>query len=388
MNIDRSNIKLYATRALMKIFYIVPVTKKKVFISSYEGKQFSCNPKYIFLRLRDINSGLKIVYEYNDAEHIPEELEGVSVVKHNSFHYFLHLLTAKVIISNNAISPKIPVRKSQYVINTWHGGGAFKKVGIDIDSKVNGMDSEMLKLTAEQTNMFLASSKGFYNGTGRGSCIPREKVFFVGMPRNDILFAGADKHIIINNKVRDFYDIGKTEKILLYAPTFRGNTGAAVGIQGELLDWRKTKKALKDRFGGNWRVMFRGHYHSKESLAESDDIIDASAYPDMQELLIASDAMITDYSSVIWDYSLMTKPGFLFCPDFEKYKYERDFYSPIEDWPYLYAKSNNDLCNIILKYEEKANHDRCNRYLVNMCSYEDGSASEKIANKVIDILEH
>ena len=387
MGIIKNNIKLHTARTLMRLFYAVPV-KKKIFFSSYEGRQFSCNPKYIFLRLKDCSDGFKIVYEYNDTGHIPEELKGVTVVRHNSFQYFFHLLTAKVIVSNNAISPKIPVRRSQYVINTWHGGGAFKKVGIDIDSKVNGMDINMLKLTAEQTDLFLASSEGFYEGTGRGSCIPREKVFFVGMPRNDIFFTNNDKQAALNKKVRDFYRIDETEKILLYAPTFRGKTGAATGIQGEPLNWDMIKKALNCRFTGNWKLMFRGHYHSKESLGGVDDIIDASTYPDMQELLIASDAMITDYSSVIWDYSLTGKPGFLFCSDLDQYKNERDFYSPIEDWPYLYAKSNDGLCNIILEYTEDANSFRCNRYFQKMCSYEDGCASETVSKKLLDLINH
>ena len=371
----------------MKLFYVVPV-KKKIFFSSYEGKQLSCDPKYIFLRLRDRSDGLKLVYEYNDTKHIPEELKGVTVVRHNSFQYFFHLLTAKVIVSNNAISPKIPVRKPQYVINTWHGGGAFKKVGIDIDSKVNGMDIEMLKLTAEQTDLFLASSEGFYEGTGRGSCIPRERVFFVGMPRNDILFTNSDKQAILNKKVRKFYGIDESEKILLYAPTFRGNTRSATGITGDNLNWLEVKNALESRFSGNWRLMFRGHYHSKEALKGIDGIIDASTYPDMQELLIASDALITDYSSVIWDYSLTRKPGFLYCPDIEQYKDERDFYSPIEEWPYLCARSNNELQSCILDYSEDANNVRCDQYIQKMCSYEDGCASEIVSNKLIDFINH
>ena len=265
MNATKIIIKLYIARALMKLFYIIPVEKKKVFFSSYEGKQFSCNPKYVFLKLRDCSDRLKIIYEYNDTEHIPEELKGVTIVRHNSHFYFFHMLTSRVIISNNAISPKIPIRKSQFVINTWHGGGAFKKVGIDIDSKVNGMNAEMLKLSARQTSMFLASSKGFYEGTGRGSCIPREIVYFVGMPRNDILLEKPDQQMLINKRVRDFYEINESEKILLYAPTFRGSIRSVTGIKGEDLNWQKTKEALKRRFSGNWRLMYRGHYHSKKT---------------------------------------------------------------------------------------------------------------------------
>lgn len=384
MNIGESisSIRLYTARILMKLFYVFPIEKNKVFFSSYEGKQFSCNPKYVFLKLQEGGECFKIVYEYNDVKHAPEELEGVTIVRHNSFPYFFHLLTAKVIVSNNAISPKIPVRKSQYVINTWHGGGAFKKVGIDIDSKVNGMNAKLLKLTAKQTSLFLASSEGFYEGTGKGSCIPMDKVHFVGMPRNDLLFANNEQKNILKKKVRDYYGIEKSEKLLLYSPTFRGNTHSSTGIDGEHLDWNETRKALKKRFSGNWRLMFRGHYHSKESFGEIDGIIDASSYPDMQDLIIASDAMITDYSSVIWDYSLTGKPGFLFCPDLNAYVRERDFYSPIESWPYHYSIDNNELRNIILNYDEKDALRRSSNYQKQMKSFEDGSASIKVVDIV------
>ena len=288
-------------------------------------------------------------------------------------------------ISNNAISAKIPVRKSQYIINTWHGGGAFKKVGIDIDNKVNGVDREMLKISAKQTSIFLASSEEFYNGTGKGNCIPQEKVCYVGMPRNDILFADNTIKNDINKRVRQYFNIS-TEKILLYAPTFRGEIGSTDNIKGEEFDWDIIKKALSERFPGEWRLMFRGHYHSKNSIIGVDGMIDASSYPDMQELLITSDALITDYSSVIWDYSLMDKPAFLYCPDLDNYKNERDFYTPIENWPYLYATNNSDISKIILNYSHNKTNIRRKKYHEQMHGFENGRATDEIVDVIINII--
>lgn len=379
--IKEFDIKLHITRTIMKIFYIFSINRRKVFFSSFEGKQFSCNPKYIFLELKECGNNLQFVYELNIPK-IPKELKNVTVVKHNTWKYFYHLLTSKVVISNNAISPKIPIRRSQYVINTWHGGGAFKKVGIDIDGKVNGMDYEKLKITAKQTSLFLASSEGFYNGTGKGSCIPLEKVLFVGMPRNDILLAEKEKKDEINRKVRNFYKIDAKINVLLYAPTFRGAIGSVESIRGESFEWEKVRHALEQRFPGEWLLVFRGHYHSKENVEDRKDVIDASTYPDMQELLIAADTLITDYSSVIWDFSLTNKPGFLFCPDLETYIDERDFYSPIEIWPYNYACNNKELCDLIYRYDASVNKARCAKYHDKMISYEDGNSSEIVARLI------
>ena len=366
----------------MRLFYFFPVKNDKVYFSSYEGKQFSCNPKYVYLKLRHLNEELDYIYEYNDSGNVPIELENATIVKHNSIMYFFHVLTAKVIVSNNAMNPKLPIRHSQYVINTWHGGGAFKRVGIDIDSKVNGLDGKLLKITADQTSLFLASSKGFYEGTGKGSCIPYDKVLFVGMPRNDVLFCNPNEREIINRKVRDYYGISQSDKLLLYAPTFRGGIGFVERIKGEHLKWTEVKRSLGKRFGGEWKLVFRGHYHSTIGIDDVSVLIDASDYPDSQELLIASDAVITDYSSMIWDYSLTEKPGFLFCPDLNNYLNERNFYSPIESWPYHYAENNHDLCDIIEKYSEEDNRNRCTDYHLTMGSYEDGFASLAIAEVV------
>ena len=367
----------------MKLFHLVPINGKKIFFSSYEGKQFSCNPKYIFMKLQEITENLMFVYEYNNKDCIPTELENVTVVKHNSIPYFFHMLTSKVIVSNNAISPKIPIRDSQYVINTWHGGGAFKKVGIDIDSNLNGMDREMLELSAKQTNLFFASSEGFYNGTGKSSCIPKEKVYFVGMPRNDIFFADEQQKNFIGKKVLDYYGIDESVNILLYAPTFRGSIGSALDVQSERFEWSKIQSALETRFPGEWRLMFRGHYHSKETLGNIDDMIDASDYPDMQELLVAASALITDYSSVIWDFSLTNKPGFLFCPDLESYMIERDFYTPIEIWPYRYATNSSDLSNIIRDFDFEENKYNCESYQKLLNCFEDGHSTEIVSRIII-----
>ena len=112
---------------------------------------------------------------------------------------------------------------------------------------------------------------------------------------------------------------------------------------------------------------------------ESKNIIDVSAYPDMQEVMIVSDILITDYSSSMWDYSFLKRPGFLFIPDLESYLNERDFYTPIETWPFPFAKNNKDLQSLILNFDENTNLAKIQSHLDSLGSYEIGTASKQIA---------
>jgi CDP-glycerol glycerophosphotransferase len=112
--------------------------------------------------------------------------------------------------------------------------------------------------------------------------------------------------------------------------------------------------------------------------------IDASKYDEMQELLCMADVFITDYSSSQWDFSLTRKPAFLFTPDLDYYLNEdRGFYTPIDDWAFPYAKSNEELANLIRYYNEELHLKKVQRHLDLLGSFEDGHATEKVCDVII-----
>ena len=144
-----------------------------------------------------------------------------------------------------------------------------------------------------------------------------------GMPRNDILVQQDVSRI---NQVRARIKVPDNVNLALYAPTFRADKA----YQFEL-DPERTLKALKNRFGGKWILLYRAHYYLGDNLFDKEHILDVTAYDDMQELLLISNVLITDYSSSIWDFSLTNRPAFLFTPDADHYQNERAFYTPIEE---------------------------------------------------------
>ena len=366
----------------MRFFYVFPINRNKVFFSSYEGAQFSCNPKYVFEYLRKEKPNLDYVYEYNDLENPPKGLKGVKLVKHNSFQYFKELLTSRVVITNSGVSGKIPIRKSQVNINTWHAGGAYKKQGKDIDSKINGANSVQIDYSSMQTDYFITCCKAQEDVMFSSLGIAYSKMKRFGMARNDIFFKSQIEKSKIINKVRKKFAISEDQKVVLYAPTYRGGLGNTTGINGENLDPQRLIDTLEKQFGGSWILMYRGHYHSNSPFLKGK-IMDGSKYPDMQELLLLSDILITDYSSSIWDYSYMDKPCFLFTPDIKKYEGERDFYCPISKWPYPYAQSNDELESIIIGYQQSDQMKKNNLHHKELGDYQGAAASKLLSDFVL-----
>lgn len=155
-----------------------------------------------------------------------------------------------------------------------------------------------------------------------------------------------------------------------------------------MLDYEKTLNALKNRFGKEWIMLIRTHYYLQSEKIESSRVKNVSDYPDMQELLLISDVLITDYSSSIWDFSLMEKPCFLFMPDYNEYIDEREFYTPIQDWPYPASFSMEDLEDKIIKYDHEIAKKRILNHHIKLGICESGMASEIVGKEIVKLCRY
>ena len=154
-------------------------------------------------------------------------------------------------------------------------------------------------------------------------------------------------------KVKEHFQLSENEKICLYAPTFRvSNSLNVYNIKYETLI-----NGLKSKFNGNWKLLIRLHPNISNSAKDLSvyncNIINATDYPDIQELLVASDFLITDYSSCIFDYAISKKPAMIYASDINEYKNDRDFEIKLEDTPFPIATNNFELMNAIEKYNIK-----------------------------------
>lgn len=357
-------LKLFIKRIVISFLKIFPINKNKVFFSSFEGKSVSCNPKYVYEELVKKNK-YKCVWEHN------KKLNDIKTVKHNSLKYIYTVMTSKYIFTNNGISSAFPLRKKQVCVNTWHGSGAYKKVGKDISEQVNGTSKKQQEYINKNTTYFISGCEKFTEVMSNAIGLDRNKFLPFGMPRNTVFFK-ENNLTAIKEKIK----IDDNVKICLYAPTFRGQTGSN-NAYNSLLDTAMLKYALKERFGGEWLIAYRGHYSQSNGEVFKYDL-DLSRYGDMQELLLVSDVLITDYSSSIWDYSFTYKPCFLYCEDMEDYKSQRDFYVPIEKWGFPIAVNNEQLKEKILDFDFDEYKEKMDEHHRALGSFENENAILKL----------
>lgn len=325
---------------LLKVFWLFPVKKNKILFISFDGKQYSDSPRYVFEYLKKQNTHNHYVWAFNHPEEYKQRLnKNCEAISYKGWQFIKNITDAKVIVVNDSLPSYIPIRKNQIVLNTWHGGGVGKKVGFSVNNP-DPYNQYFFRLQNKKYTAYLSSSKaitdymireGFhYNGT----------VLEYGLPRNSVLFGSQAK---IVERIYSYFKIDQDKKIILYAPTFRGDFRNSQFLSKDMqLDIEMIVRNLKARFGSDYIFLFRAHHTMKKGLS-GDNYIDATDYPDMQHLLCAADILITDYSSCMYDMALMYKPVFLFAPDYMKYEQNPGFYMNIHEWPFPLATSNTDL---------------------------------------------
>ena len=373
---------IYCLRILLRLFYIIPINERKIVFISWEGKQYACNPKYIFEYMYNhYTDGYIYVWSLKNREKLPSNFINIQICGYLTFKYIFSMMTAKYVITNHAVEPFFPFRKNQNIIYTWHGGGAYKKMdGVKVYIKRKWSRSVMRDIRSKMITYAISSCEKFTEIHSNVWNIPEVRFLPIGMPRNDILFSQNSRVI---EKVYRHYNIDADKKIILYAPTFRGDFRMPDNVTSFCdLDIEKVLNTLKNKYGKAFVFLYRAHYNIYGSLDNSSNIISVSDYPDMQELLCATEILITDYSSSIWDFSFAYRPCFLYAPDVKKYQEEQGFYTPIEKWPFPLAETNEQLVESIINFDEEKYKYAVKKHHADLGSYESGTACEQFCRAV------
>lgn len=368
---------------LTRVFCLFPLNSRRVLFSSYSGRQYSDSPRAISECLREADGSLEIVWAFLQPENYAAlRAEGVRTVRYKSLRYLYYALTAGVYVDNVEFWSALRFRRGQMVLETWHGGGAYKKVGADRQD-VGERERRHAVDKMRQVTLFLSSSRAFTERVIRGSYRYTGEVLEAGLPRNDDLIKGR----LRARAVFDFYGIPEGTRLLLYAPTFRKNEARlGRGAQsGPEADWPRLRAALAERFSGNWMLLRRSHYYLAPQSAgrEAEGIVEVSDYPDMQRLLAAADVLLTDYSSSMWDFSLSGKPCFLLAEDLAAYRHERDFYTPIESWPFPLAHDPEELLLRIRNFDADDYGRRVQAHHEALGARESGEAARRAAEAIL-----
>lgn len=372
-------------RLLLSPIRLFPIKNDKLVFAGLTGGtsyEYSCNPKYICEHICSQMPGrFRICWLVSRPEdYRDKERKEISFCRHYSLKSFYWLLTARVVVTSGSYAPWFPFRKGQYLINTWHGGGAYKKIEND-KPDANRATRQRARFCAKNISLFLSSCEKATSLLFRGAFLYQGEVMEAGMPRNDSLVLGKTKEA--EKAVREYYGIGREEKMILYAPTYRTPSREVVLDADRLL-------AFLEAGGGKWRFLYRAHrYQGADGniTVQGSRILDVSAYPDMQELLGAASLLITDYSSAVWDYSFLFRPCFLYVPDLEEYLEKTGFYVDIHEWPFAMAHTQEELERQIERYDPDAAKIRIEQHHAYMGNKETGHACERAAERILDVCE-
>ena len=380
----------YLKKRMMKMaltpFRILPIINNQVLMINDLGYNYSCNPRFITDYLINHYAGeFKIVYSVKNPDNYKDAGLPVTFVKFNSLRYFVSALTSKVIVSNSGGYSYLPHRKKQVVINTHHGGGAYKKAGLDMFGDTYWFRKDM-ELFSKATDIFLSTNHKFTEVISKATLVPQNRFWEIGMPRNDLLIEkGNDSANDIKRKI----GLKDNEKLVLYAPTYRKPEDnyyqESIAVQYGI-DPKTVCEALEERFGGTWKFGLRLHpCITNKDEYKLDCVVDLSEFEDMQDLLLAADVMINDFSSSMWDFMLTGRPCFLFAVDKDHYIETTEVYTPVSEWPFPFATSNQELKALILNFDEKQYAEDCKQHYAKLGGCESGQATKLVAEKIHDI---
>ncbi|AJR09521.1 CDP-glycerol glycerophosphotransferase family protein [Photobacterium gaetbulicola] len=378
--IFRRRIKILIAKKSYSYFKKLPVNGKRAIFSSFSGKAFSDSPKYLYLECQQKYPDIECIWVVDDLN---IEIPGnATKVKNMSFKHFYYMATSKYWIFNARIPAMFTKREEHVYLQTWHGT-PLKKLGLDMDVayfatanyKHNFYKNAQRWDYLVSANSF--SSKVFPSAFG----VDKDIILEYGYPRNDILINHTENDIA---KIKKDLKLDDTKKVILYCPTWRDDQKKASKDYG--FNLKMDLKSLKDKFGSDAVILLRMHYLIAENIdltGVEDFAFDVSNYPDIQELYIISDVMITDYSSTMFDYSILKKPVILYTYDLDKYKdVLRGFYFDLlELSPGPIVIEQSELENKIekgLSGELNYNEAFYNKF----CLTDKGTASQSILEKL------
>jgi teichoic acid ribitol-phosphate primase len=240
-----------------------------------------------------------------------------------------HLATARVFVVDDHYFPMyvITPRPGTIRVQTWHAAGALKKVGYSVLDKGFGADEELVGMVPIHTNYDLClmpadATTPHYMDAFRQ---PRERfTSALGIPRTDLFF-DEERRARATRAIRERYAIPVGRRVLLYAPTFRGESMHAARYDDHL-----DLPVLRAALGDEWVVLMRLHPSVRDAARVGPEdamfVVDVSDWPDMNELMFVADLLVTDYSSAIFEFALLDRPMAFLAPDHEAYERERGFY--------------------------------------------------------------
>ena len=327
--------------------FFIPTDDNLVIFVSFMGKNFNDSPKtiYDYMQSQPEYSRYRCVWAFEDPAKFPQ----LETVKIDTPAYFKTALKAKYWVTNTNIERGLKFKKKgQVYLNTWHGT-ALKLIGNDCPGR-NDYNFDTLD--------YLCVSGDYDERVFKSAFNAQEKCFLrCGLPRNEELWLADEQQ---KQEKRKDLSLPADKKVILYAPTWRESTDGGKNYEIKPpIHFEKWKEVLGDEY----IVLFRAHHLTTKVLGvQYDDFVrDASSYPAVNDLMIAADLLITDYSAIAFDFSILCKPIFCYTYDYDTYLEERGTYFQMnEKYPNPVITTEEELLKRIkeIDYESECRNTR------------------------------
>ena len=370
--------EIWQKRVAPCLLWFYPVQKDKCVFINFNGKGYGCNPKYIAQEILRQGRRWDLVWLVsNSEEKFPK---GIRKAPFRRWRGLKEIATAKIIVTNVKNDLCLRKKKGQYIIQTWHASYGAKKVEAEALDVLPLSYIRESKRNSKQTDLFLS------NSSAMSRCI-REAYWYTGeilecgLPRNDVLFLNDN---VLKERIRRMVGIAPGEKVLLYAPTFRDDHS----LNGYTLDCVGVLNSLQ-AIGNQWRLLIRLHPNvgKADGLFPKDPRIkEVTYYPDMQELLMISDILITDYSSTPFDFAAMGKQVIIYSPDLEEYQRIRGLKEDFFRTPYPICVTNAELIHAVKEYTPAKAKLQAEKFISYFGGVDNGTASKRVVEKMGEVI--
>lgn len=357
----------------------LPRKRSLAVFEAIEGRGYADSPRYIYEELKRRNLPIDVVWSYSgNRSSFPDD---VTLVKRGSFAYGRALARATYWVDSHNLPYLYPKPKGTRYLQTWHGQ-TFKAMGFDVPSLRGASEMEKGRFRAAVSRWdALVCPSSEFERTFVPAFEVQADLIRSGYPRNDVLVRWAEPEQQARAAAaREALDIPADRKVLLYAPTFRDaarRTGQSIRV-----DFEELAPYLSDE----WVVVVRAHPYDRFKVDPElgHFLRDGSSFADINDLMLASDAVLTDYSSLMFDYANTGRPILLYTDDYEAYKGgDRGTYYDLEDIaPGPMLTTTEDLAAAVRDLEgvQERHAQRYARFQEMFCSYETGHASKLVVD--------
>lgn len=394
---------IYIKRSLnyRKYYYGNKVDDKTILFEVFGGRNYSCSPKYIYEKMITMPEfkDYKFVWSFKNKDaHDVKKCDNLIIVKHNSKDYYKYCASSKYWIVNSIMGEHIKKKDNQIYVQCWHGTPLKRlRNDIEVSGSVLNTIKEIRKRNdrdSSRFDYFLSPSKfateKFTSAFNLINLGKKDIIIEEGYPRNELLFTYTQDDV---KRLKEKFGVPEGKKVIFYLPTFRDNQHTSgVGYTYNLgIDFDRLKK----KFGDKYVILFSAHYFVANSIDlskyEGFVINTNGIMDDINEAYIISDIIMTDYSSVFFDFANLKRPMLFYMYDIDDYKGNlRDFYLDLDELPGPIAKTQDELeknleniDEISEKYKEK--YKKFNKKFNYL---DDKDATIRVINKIFKLKEN